>query len=449
MVKRLVLAAGLALALAACGDQQFSGGSTRHLAPIPASTMALMSAKGMSKDDPILIRAYKKESELEVWKRGRDGRYAHMKTYPICRWSGQLGPKVREGDRQAPEGFYQVSAAQLNPNSSFYLSFDTGFPNSFDRAHGRTGSHLMVHGSCSSRGCFAMTDEAIAEIYAVAREALSGGGQRAFQFQSYPFRMTAQNLAKHRYDPHIAFWRNLKEGADHFEVTKTEPQVAVCGRRYAFNAPNCTDPDPAIAQAVARKQAEDEQKIAELVTKGQPAVKLVYEDGGGHPSFGQVAVAQTVDDGGAFPVLQATARARNLGEVSRPEALAMGPREIMLEGPGRPKAEASTALAFAPDATPRMEAARPATATSVRPFTAPVAAAPGRPAAPARVASADEPVGLPPVNAAAAPPPETSRSIYQRMMGVIGRVQEPALAAPQAMAPVPGPRGDAVRARAN
>jgi hypothetical protein len=127
----------------------------------------------------------------------------------------------------------------------------------------------------------------------------------------------------------------------------------------------------------------------------------------------------------------------------------MGPREIMLEGPGRPKAEASTALAFAPDATPRMEAARPATATSVRPFTAPVAAAPGRPAAPARVASADEPVGLPPVNAAAAPPPETSRSIYQRMMGVIGRVEEPALAPPQAMAPVPGPRGDAVRARAN
>ncbi len=445
MVKRLVLAAGLALALTACGDQQFSG-SNRHLAPIPASTMALMSSKGMSKDDPILIRAYKKESELEVWKKGRDGRYAHMKTYPICRWSGQLGPKIREGDRQAPEGFYQVSAAQLNPNSSFYLSFDTGFPNTFDRAHGRTGSHLMVHGSCSSRGCFAMTDEAIAEIYAVAREALSGGGQRAFQFQSYPFRMTAQNLAKHRYDPHIAFWRNLKEGADHFEVTKTEPQVAVCGRRYAFNAPNCTDPDPDIAQAVARKQAEDEQKIAELVTKGQPAVKLVYEDGGGHPSFGQVAVAQTVDDGGAFPVLQATARARNLGEVSRPEALAMGPREIPLEGPSRPKADAATALAFAPNMSPRADAARPG-ATSVRPVTAPVAAAPGRPSAPSRVASADEPVELPPV--AAAQPPESSRSIYQRMMGLIGRVDEPAPAAPQAMAPVPGPRSDAARARAN
>jgi murein L,D-transpeptidase YafK len=441
MVKRIVLAAGLALALAACGDQQFSGGSTRHLAPIPASTMALMSTKGMSKDDPILMRAYKKEAELEVWKKGRDGRYAHLKTYPICRWSGQLGPKVREGDRQAPEGFYQVSAAQLNPNSSFYLSFDTGFPNAFDRAHGRTGSHLMVHGSCSSRGCFAMTDEAIAEIYAIAREALSGGGQRAFQFQSFPFRMTAQNLAKHRYDPNIAFWRNLKEGADHFEVTKSEPQVAVCGKRYAFNAPDCGAPEPALAQAVARKQAEDERAVAEIVGKGQPAIKLVYEDGGGHPSFRHVAVAQSIDDGGtSFPVLQATASARNLGDVSRPEALAAGPREVLLEGPGRPKAEG--ALAFAPAATPRADAARPAPAAAPsRPAAPAVAAAPARPAGPARVASADEGLPLPAVTAAPAPASD-SRSLYQRMMGMIGRAEEPA-PAPSAPALAPGRRSEA------
>ena len=404
MVKRVVLAAGLALALSACGEQQYSGGgSTRHLAPIPAATMSLMSTKGMSKDDPILVRAYKKEAELEVWKRGRDGRYAHLKTYPICRWSGQLGPKVREGDRQAPEGFYQVTPAQLNPNSSFYLSFDTGYPNAFDRAHGRTGSHLMVHGSCSSRGCFAMTDEAIAEIYAIARESLSGGGQRSFQFQSYPFRMTAQNLARHRYDPNIAFWRNLKEGSDHFEVTKTEPQVAVCGKRYAFNSPDCAAPDPAVAMAVARKQAEDDKTVAELVGKGTPAVKLVYEDGGGHPSFRHVAVAQSVDEGASsFTVLQATSR--NLGDVSRPEALAAGPREIPLESPGRPKAEPPTALAFAP--------------APARPAAPAVAAAPARPAA-ARVASADGPLPTPPATASA--PANDSRSLYQRMMGMIGR----------------------------
>jgi murein L,D-transpeptidase YafK len=454
MVKRLALAAGLALALAGCGEQQFSGsGSTRHLAPIPPATLALMAEKGVSKDDPILIRAYKKEAELEVWKRGRDGRYAHLKTFPICRWSGQLGPKVKEGDRQAPEGFYQVSASQLNPNSSFYLSFDTGYPNAFDRAHGRTGSHLMVHGSCSSRGCFAMTDEAIAEIYAIARESLSSGSQRSFQFQSYPFRMTAQNLARHRYDPHIAFWKNLKEGSDHFEVTKAEPQVAVCGRRYAFNAPNCGNPEPEIAQLVARKQAEDEQKVAEIVAKGTPAVKLVYEDGGGHPSFGQVAVAQTVEDSGsAFPVLQAAAPRRNLGDVSRPEALAMGPREVLLESPGRAKPE--TALAFAPNATPRADAARAPGARPSAPAAAPVvAAAPAKPdqarPAPSRVASADEPVVVPPPAMAAQKSAGDTRSLYQRMMGMIGRAEEPA-SAPVVEAPLPGRRSDApARTRAN
>jgi murein L,D-transpeptidase YafK len=138
----------------------------------------------------------------------------------------------------------------MNPNSSFYLSFDTGYPNAYDRAHGRTGSHLMVHGSCSSRGCFAMTDEAIAEVFAIGREAFSGG-QRNFQFQSYPFRMTAENMAKHRADPNIAFWRNLKEGSDLFEVAKEEPTVSVVGGRYAFNAPG---DDPGVVAAVAEKR---------------------------------------------------------------------------------------------------------------------------------------------------------------------------------------------------
>ena len=102
--------------------------STKHLSPIPPQTLALMAEKGMSRSDPILVRAYKKESELEVWKRGPDGKYAHLKTYPICRWSGQLGPKVKTGDRQAPEGFYTVTPGQMNPNSAYYLSFDTGYP---------------------------------------------------------------------------------------------------------------------------------------------------------------------------------------------------------------------------------------------------------------------------------------------------------------------------------
>jgi murein L,D-transpeptidase YafK len=269
--------------------------------------MALMSSKGMSPSDPILIRAYKKESEMEVWKRGRDGRYALLRTLPICRWSGQLGPKVRQGDRQAPEGFYTVTPAQMNPNSAYYLSFDTGFPNAYDRAQGASGAHLMVHGTCSSAGCYAMTDEGAAELYAVAREAFAGG-QRAFQFQAYPFRMTAENIAKYRADPNIAFWQNLKEGSDRFEATREEPQVAVASGRYVFSV------SPEGEALAVRKMAEDKQGIAALVSSGVQAVRTAYADGGQHPSFRGFG-----------------AGSRNLGEVSRPEALAYAGQDVPVQ----------------------------------------------------------------------------------------------------------------------
>lgn len=380
MVKRFVVAASLVLALAACQDDGFSRSSTRHLSPIPATTMSLMATKGMSKSDPIVIRSYKKESEMEVWKRGSDGRYALLKSFPICRWSGQLGPKRKEGDRQAPEGFYAITPAQMNPNSAYYLSFDTGYPNAVDRANGGSGSALMVHGSCSSRGCFAMTDESIAEIYAIAREALAGG-QRSFQFQSYPFRMTAKNLAQHRYDPNIAFWKNLKEGSDVFEVTREEPRVAVADRRYKFNV----DDESAVA-AVAQKQQQDEQQVAELVAKGVPPIKLVYDDGGGHESFQQALASAT--EGGSLVV---DSRMQNrLGDVSRPEALGAGPREIVLDDSGRPKQEApTTALAFA--AARSLPAVAPAEPAQALPAPAPVAQAKAAPVAVARTKPAAPP----------------------------------------------------------
>src|SRR5918911_3385149 len=127
----------------------------------------------------------------------------------------------------------------MNPNSAYYLSFDTGYPNAYDRAHGHTGAALMVHGTCSSAGCYAMTDEAIAEVYAIAREAFAGG-QRAFQFQAYPFRMTAENMARHRSDPNIEFWRQLKEGSDRFEATREEPAGGGSAGRHVF----CPSTDP-------------------------------------------------------------------------------------------------------------------------------------------------------------------------------------------------------------
>ena len=203
--------------------------------PLSERALAELKAKRMEKDSPILMRIFKEESELEVWKQDDSGRFALFRSYPICRFSGELGPKIKTGDRQAPEGFYTITPGLMNPNSSQYLAINTGFPNAYDRANGRTGSFLMIHGGCSSAGCYAMTDEQMAEIYALAREAFFGG-QASFQLQAYPFRMTPLNLARHRNSPHMAFWRMLKEGHDHFEVTHLQPRIGVCEKRYIFEA---------------------------------------------------------------------------------------------------------------------------------------------------------------------------------------------------------------------
>src|SRR5712691_2988459 len=222
-------AVAAAIALAGC---QTDGVSIpeRALKPLSHEMASDLERKNMPKESPLLVRLFKQEAELEVWKQDSGGRFALLKTYPICRWSGELGPKVKEGDRQAPEGFYTITPGQMNPNSNYYLAFNTGFPNAYDRAMGYTGSELMVHGDCSSRGCYAMTDEQIQEIYALARESFFGG-QKSFQLQAYPFHMTAMNMAKHRNNPNFAFWKMLKEGYDHFDATHQEPKVAVCERR--------------------------------------------------------------------------------------------------------------------------------------------------------------------------------------------------------------------------
>jgi murein L,D-transpeptidase YafK len=344
------IAMGLALALAGCDETRYRG-AQRHNIPIPPQMHALMSEKGMNKHDPVLIRSFKKEAELEVWKMGRSGRYELLKTYPICRWSGQLGPKRREGDRQAPEGFYHITPAQMNPNSAFYLSFNMGYPNAFDRAHGRTGAHLMVHGACSSAGCYSMTDDQIAELYAVVREA-HNGGQKAVQMQSFPFRMTPENLARHRYDTNIAFWRNLKEGSDKFEVARVEPKVSICSARYAFNRTEDCKADPAaaeIAEAAAAKARNDEAKVASLVAQGTQAIKLVYEDGDQHHQFKTVLMTAGAD---ALD-RKASWGSRAVG-VSRPDAVASGPREVAIDRTGRP-VQPATQVAEAPAAaTPRV-----------------------------------------------------------------------------------------------
>ncbi len=279
----------LALPVAACQVDGVGYGA-KHLKPLKPGIKAKMAEKGMDSYDPILVRIFKQESELEVWKRANSGRYKLLKTYPICKWSGKLGPKLKEGDRQAPEGFYTIAPRQMNPRSSYHLAFNMGFPNSYDRSHGRTGSHLMVHGACSSRGCYAMNDPEIEEIYSLARESFRGG-QRTFQVQAYPFRMTPENMVRHKNDKNMPFWRMLKVGSDHFELTGKPPKVDVCEKRYVFNAQftnanraprangRCPDyevPMP-IARAVAAKEQSDQQAMRVIIAKMEEDKRIAAE----------------------------------------------------------------------------------------------------------------------------------------------------------------------------
>lgn len=205
----------------------------RGLQPLPDEAKLELNQRGLTLGSPIFVRVFKEENQMEVWLKNAYGTYTLFHTYPICNWSGVLGPKTAEGDRQAPEGFYLVSAKQMNPNSKYYLSFNIGYPNAYDREHGYTGKYLMVHGGCRSAGCYAITDDAIKELFILAREALKRG-QSEFPVQAFPFRMTAQNMARHADGPWSAFWKNLKQGYDMFEATHVPPVVGVKDKHYVF-----------------------------------------------------------------------------------------------------------------------------------------------------------------------------------------------------------------------
>ena len=405
---RLALLGSAMLALAAC---QEDGGlnNARAYRPIPSGTLAQMEGLGTTKTAPMLIRTFKKEAEFEIWKMKADGRYALLKTFPMCRWSGQLGPKTREGDRQVPEGFYNITPAQMNPNSNYYLSFNVGYPNAYDRSLGRGGGLIMVHGACSSAGCFSMTDDQIAEIYAIARESFSGG-QKAIQMESLPFRMTAENLAKHRLDPNIGFWKQLKEGSDNFEVSKLEPKVGVCNRHYVFNSQSANAlqqleasaicpplrEDEEIKREVVAKQARDNVAVAELVAKGVKPVRVLYADGGQHPMFAQLQQ-----------------------DVSRPEALAATPVEIAL-GDDKLKKSPAVQLASAKTDALAAAAARPDAVVA----NSKVAAKPLAAIAPSVAAAPDATT----IVAGSAPETGAAAPFYKRWLGLAG---------PEPVAPAP------------
>lgn len=240
--RNLVASAAIVAALAGCTNETLDTTTSVDLKSVKNKTeyqvsgpmLKKMSELGMQKQAPIALRIFKEEGTLEVWKANTANRFQLLKTYKICAWSGKLGPKVKEGDRQAPEGFYPLFPHQMNPNSNYYLAINTGYPNAFDKANGRQGTHLMIHGACSSSGCYSMTDEQMIEIFALARDSFKGG-QESVQLQAFPFRMTAENMARHRNNPNIEFWKMLKVGYDQFEITKRPPEVNVCEKKYVFN----------------------------------------------------------------------------------------------------------------------------------------------------------------------------------------------------------------------
>jgi murein L,D-transpeptidase YafK len=257
--------AAAVMALAGCSPGGTPATNNRHMQPLSERMLAELEAKNMEKKSPILVRIFKEEAELEVWKQDSSGRFALLRTYPVCRWSGQLGPKIKQGDRQAPEGFYTITPGLMNPNSSNYLAINTGFPNA-------------------------------AEIYALARESFFGG-QKSFQLEAFPFRMTPLNMARHRNSPHMEFWTMLKQGYDHFEVTHLEPKVDVCEKRYVFNGESTAPFSPAercpaynvredIAAAVGDRQRRDSIQTAELISRGTPMAPVTTGiDGGMNPIF--------------------------------------------------------------------------------------------------------------------------------------------------------------------
>lgn len=331
-IAALFLLAGLAGCTTVDGIGGFSG-SERANARVPSKLVSAMKTKGMRLSDPVMVRIFKKESELELWKRDNTGKFSLLKIYPMCRWSGQLGPKKSEGDRQAPEGFYHVSQSMLNPESDFHLSFNLGFPNAYDSAFGRSGTALMVHGACTSSGCFAITNQGVGELYAVLREALKAG-QEKVQVQSFPFRMTPENMVFHRANPNIEFWRNLEEGADHFEAARQPPKVAVCGKRYVFNAQFPEDakvsaatecppltPDPLMAEAKDLRHSLHQTKTAALSQNSSAASILKYADGGMHPSFQSLLRSK-----GAEALQKRTSSAS--APVSRPKEALLAPQEV-------------------------------------------------------------------------------------------------------------------------
>ncbi|MDB2673480.1 murein L,D-transpeptidase [Akkermansiaceae bacterium] len=216
-------------------DEDYENGAKRFAAVkkmVTPRLKTLFEEKELKWGSPIFIRAFKKERQLELWVKDGES-FVLFDSYFIAGTSGGPGPKLRQGDGQIPEGFYFVTPRQMNPQSNFHLSFNIGYPNKFDRAHGRTGDFIMVHGSDVSIGCMAMTNTKIEEIYTLADAAFKGG-QKFFRVHVFPFKMTDEAMTQNSGHRWFSFWKNLKTGYQMFQDTKLPPNVTVKDKTYQF-----------------------------------------------------------------------------------------------------------------------------------------------------------------------------------------------------------------------
>lgn len=253
--------------------------------PDPATLYYRLTLAGLKLGSPVVIRIFKAESTLEIWME-KDGTYVPFAAYPVCYWSGTLGPKLREGDRQAPEGFYTITIHQLHDGRRWTRSLDVGYPNVFDEANQRSGSNILVHGGCDSVGCFAMTDRVNAEIYQLVSAALSAGVVWV-PVHVFPFRMTDENFARHSANKWSGFWATLKQGHDSFERTGLPPRIGVCNKYYtvadarpgtdieAGPVASCEPAPGATRQMVAENPAAPQQPSAQVADASGTVVPAV------------------------------------------------------------------------------------------------------------------------------------------------------------------------------
>ncbi|MBS0857010.1 MULTISPECIES: peptidoglycan meso-diaminopimelic acid protein amidase [unclassified Tatumella] len=203
----------------------------------------------------VFIQIFKEERTLDLY--GKIGNeYRLLDSFRICDFSGGLGPKRTEGDFKSPEGFYSVHFNQLKPDSHFYRAINLGFPNQFDRENGYSGNYLMIHGNCVSIGCYAMTNAYMDQIYTYVNAALRNG-QSEVEVNIFPFRMTENNMQRHRDSAYISFWKQLKPGYDYFLKYKRPPTMTVSNGQYVLSqTPFSAPPEAASKHFLALTQTK-------------------------------------------------------------------------------------------------------------------------------------------------------------------------------------------------